>query len=172
LARFRVKDWGFYLNHLGLWLALFAAGLGHADMERFIVQIDEGAVVQHGYDASTGMPRHLPLAVRLHDFVMEEYPPEIPGGRPEPKRFVSDVEIVTSDGHSKRGFTEVNHPLRLGGWMVYQYGYDSASGPESRYSIVELVRDPWLVPVYVGFAMIAAGALAMIWKGRMRNGLE
>ena len=172
LARFRAKDWGFYLNHLGLWLALFAAGLGHADIERFIVQVDEGAAVQHGYDAATGMPRHLPFTVRLHDFVMEEYPPERRGARPEPKRFASDVEIVTPDGHSGRGFTEVNHPLRAGGWMVYQYGYDSAAGPESTYSIVELVRDPWLAAVYAGFAMIAAGALAMIWKGRRRNGLE
>jgi cytochrome c biogenesis protein ResB len=172
LARPRLRDAGFYLNHAGLWLALFAAGVGSADLERYTVQVDEGAAAQTGYDAATGHPLPLPVTVRLHDFVMEEYPAAHPGARPEPRRFASDVEITTPDGRSVRGVIEVNHPLRAGGWWVYQYGYDSAAGPESRYSVVELVRDPWLGVVYAGFAMIAAGALAMIWRGRRRYGVE
>jgi cytochrome c biogenesis protein ResB len=172
LASFRISDWGFYLNHAGLWLVLFAAGLGHADMERYMVRVDEGSVEQMGYDDAAGYPLPLPFAVRLHDFIMEEYPPANPGARAEAKRFVSDVEISTPDGSTYRGLTEVNHPLRVGDWLIYQYGYDREAGPQSRYTVLELVRDPWLVPVYAGFAMIAAGALAMVWKGRRRYGLE
>jgi hypothetical protein len=166
LAQFRWRDWGFYLNHLGLWLTLFAAGLGHADIERYMVKVDEGATATVGTDADTGRPHMLPLAVTLHDFVMEEYPPARPGARPEPKRFASDIDIATPDGRSVRGLTEVNHPLRAGSWLAYQYGYDNAAGPRSTYSILELVRDPWLGAVYAGFAMIALGALFMVWSGR------
>ncbi len=151
-------------------LDIHAAGLGGADIERYLVQADEGEAVQTGYYADTRMPTMLPVAVRLHDFEMELYP-AAPGARPEPKRFASDVEVTLPDGRTVRGLTEVNHPLRAGGWMVYQYGYDREAGPESGYSIVELVRDPWLPLVYAGFAMMAAGAAVMIWKGRRRNEL-
>lgn len=171
LARFRWRDWGFYLNHIGLWLALFAAGLGHADIERYIVKVDEGATATVGTDAATGHPHLLGVSVMLHDFVMEEYAPARPGARGEPKRFASDVEIAFPDGSAVRGFTEVNHPLKADGWFVYQYGYDRDAGPASAYSIVELVRDPWLMAVYIGFGMIALGALAMIWIGRSRSGI-
>ncbi len=172
LANFRIQDWGFYLNHVGLWLVMFAAGFGNADMERYMVRVEEGSVERMGYDAATGHPLRLPFAVRLHDFIMEEYPPATAEARPEPKRFASDVGITTPEGRTIRGLTEVNHPLGAGSWMIYQYGYDREAGPQSQYSILELVRDPWLVPVYAGFAMIAAGVLAMIWKGRRRYGLE
>jgi hypothetical protein len=172
LVSFRIRNLGFYLNHIGLWLALFAAGLGHADIERYMVQVDEGTTAQMGYDAATGHPHPLPVAVTLHDFEMEVYPPSSPGARPEPRRFASELTIVTADGRSKSGSTEVNHPLRFDGWMIYQYGYDREAGPGSTYSVFELVRDPWLGAVYAGFARIAVGAFSMIWKGRRRDGLE
>ncbi len=168
LARLRWRDRGFYLNHLGLWLVLFAAGLGHADIERYIVKVDEGATATVGTDPSTGHPRMLPVSVTLHDFIMEEYPPARPGARPEPRRFASEVEITAREGTSVRGLTEVNHPLEAGDMLVYQYGYDREAGPASAYSIVEIVRDPWLTAVYIGFGMIALGALLMIYKGRSR----
>ena len=172
LAAFRLGDWGFYLNHIGLWLVLFAAGFGYADIERYMVRVEEGATVQMGYNPETGHPTGLPVAVTLHDFEMELYPPETPGGPSLPRRFASTLTVATPDGRSARGMAEVNHPLRFDGWMVYQSGYDSEAGAESTYSVFELVRDPWLWTVYVGFAMIAVGAVAMIWKGRRRYGLE
>ncbi len=172
LADFRLREWGFYLNHIGLLLVLFAAGLGHADIQRYMIKMDEGATGQMGYDATTGHPTGVPVAVTLHDFEMEEYPAESPGTKAQPRRFASEITVTTPDGRSATGVTEVNHPLRFNGWMVYQSGYDSEAGPGSTYSVFELVRDPWLGVVYVGFAMIAVGAVAMIWKGRRRDGLE
>lgn len=172
LAAFRFADRGFYLNHIGLLLVLFAAGFGYADIERYMVRVDEGATVQMGYDPATGHPTGLPVAVTLHDFEMEVYPSEVPGERPQPRRFASTITVASPDGRKASGTAEVNHPLRFDGWMVYQSGYDSEAGPESTYSVFELVRDPWLWVVYVGFAMVAAGAVAMIWKGRRRYGLE
>ncbi len=56
LAGFRWRDWGFYLNHIGLWLVLLAAGLGHADMRRYHVQVDEGTSVRQGWEAAIEKP--------------------------------------------------------------------------------------------------------------------
>ncbi|MCC8173227.1 MAG: hypothetical protein LIO65_02185 [Odoribacter sp.] len=33
LIAFRKKDYAFYLNHIGLWIILFTAGLGSADIK-------------------------------------------------------------------------------------------------------------------------------------------
>ena len=83
----------------------------------------------------------------------------------EPKRFMSDVEVSTPDGTTKSAILEVNHPLRIGSWTIYQHGYDNAAGRLSSYSSMELVYDPWIVPVYIGLIMIAFGAVAMIVRG-------
>jgi ABC-type transport system involved in cytochrome c biogenesis permease subunit len=165
--RFGFGDLGFHLNHIGLWLVLMAAGLGNADMRRYTVRVDEGTGATMGYDSATGHPRHLPVEVRLHDFVMEEYEPLNPGDAPKPRRYASDIELTRLDNQATmRGVVEVNHPLRFAGWRFYQYGYDRAAGPASTYSLVEMVRDPWIGAVYAGFAMIALGAFTMLWRGR------
>ena len=74
LIPFRKRDYGFYLNHIGLWLLLFASGLGAADMERYLMKIYEGEVEWRATD-SRNHPVELPIAVELNDFYMEEYPP-------------------------------------------------------------------------------------------------
>jgi ABC-type transport system involved in cytochrome c biogenesis permease subunit len=161
-----LKNLGFFLNHAGLWVVFCAAGLGSADIERIMVRVDEGTETHMGYDSTTEHPRGLPMRVALHDFAMEYHEPLTPDARPIPRRYASDITLTTPDGATTRGIIEVNHPMRFHGWWVYQYGYDRTAGPESTYSIVEMVRDPWLVPVYVGFAMIALGMIAIIWRGR------
>lgn len=269
LHRFRLKDYGFYLNHTGLWLVLFASGLGYADMERYIMYVREGEVEWRVYDDNNHV-KELPIGIKLNDFDMEEYPPkltvidrrsgeslpinnpdyyqidieapeghlngwdirveeyihqavrssdstyrEVPmpgatpavkiravnssgrkeisgwvcGGNqaqlymtlpldekqcvvmtvPEPKRFMSDIEVYTSAGTIKKGILEVNHPLRIGNWTIYQYGYDDRAGKLSSYSGMELVYDPWIIPVYIGFVLIALGAIAMILKGKVHK---
>ncbi len=269
VAKFNIKDYGFYLNHLGLWLVLFAGGLGHADMERYIMHVREGEVEWRVYD-SEGSVKELPIAIQLNDFDMEVYPPKLtiidrasgepqpisapdyyqidtkapkgelngwilemneyihqairnsdstyretpmPGATPaayitmynpstsetrkgwvcggnqvqlyktleldeqyvvvmtvpEPKRFMSDIEVFTPKGSVKKTILEVNHPLRIDSWTIYQYGYDNAAGQLSSYSSMELVYDPWIIPVYIGFLMVALGSIVMIVKGRSSN---
>jgi cytochrome c biogenesis protein ResB len=143
--------------------------LGHADIERYRVMVDEGATVGMHHNSAFDDPRPLPMTVTLHDFAMEEYPATEPGARPVPRSFSSDITLATPDGRSVRGVTRVNHPLGFGGWRAYQYGYDRTAGPASTYSVIELVRDPWIGAVYIGFAMIALGALTMILNGRRRH---
>lgn len=265
LAAFRKKDLTFYCNHLGLWILLLSAGLGAADMQRFVMHIPEGEVEWRVYNAKNDV-LELPVAIRLKDFSMEEYPPKLvvinretgkpqpegkpyyapidpkhPAGtlgvwavtideyiheavrsgdtykaspmpastpaarvtakntltgetksgwvcgggnipgffsglelegalmvvmtQPEPKRFVSDITVLTKDGLKKDARLEVNKPLSIGPWMLYQYSYDNQAGKMSAYSSIELVRDAWLWPAYAGILLLAAGSFLLIWNG-------
>ena len=269
LFTFNIRDYGFYLNHIGLWILLFSAGFGAADVKRYVMYVNEGEVEWRVYN-STGEGIELPIAIELNDFYMEEYPPQLtiidrktgisqpehkpeffqidekqPEGqiagwnislkkyihkavrssesdyheihmpaaspaamieirhtqtgvrkegwvcagntaqlymvlnldeqyclamtRPQPKRFVSDINIFSKDG--KRGHTllEVNKPYKSGNWMLYQYGYDSAAGNMSSYSSIELVYDPWIIPVYAGMILLFCGSICMLWLGNKRR---
>ena len=269
LISFRKRDYAFYLNHIGLWLLLFASGLGAADMKRYVMQVSEGEVEWRSQNKDNEIVE-LPIAIELNDFYMEEYPPQLsvidrntgvrqpedepgffsldmkrPKGtlagwdiqleeyiheavrnsdstyhevhmpasspaarvsarnqktgevrsgwicagnvsqlymvlnldanycvammRPEPKRFVSDINIYRENKETIQTLLEVNKPCRIGPWMIYQYGYDEYVGKLSTYSIMELVYDPWLVPVYIGIIMLAAGSVCMLWSGNKRK---
>lgn len=76
LQRFSWKDYGFYLNHIGLWLFLFAAGLGSADMLRYVMYVEEGEVEWRVFDNQEDV-LELDIAIKLHDFKMEEYSPKL-----------------------------------------------------------------------------------------------
>ncbi len=256
------------LNHIGLYLVLFAAGLGYADMERYVMYVSEGETQWRVYDSQKSV-KELPIAIKLNDFDMDHYPPKLvvidrstgevqpahepqyfqidpdvavgelngyrvevveyihkavrgsdstyrevpmPGAMPavevrvtdgaglslqgwvcagniaqaymtlplsdsysvvmtqaEPRRFVSHVEVFTESGENMEAEIVVNSPLRVGHWMIYQYGYDDAMGSLSTYSSFELVYDPWLKPIYFGVVLMMLGAVLMIIKGRRRS---
>ena len=79
----------------------------------------------------------------------------------EPKRFASGIMVYTQAGETKEATVEVNNPLSVAGWKIYQLSYDEALGKWSRSSVFELVKDPWLPVVYTGIIMMIAGALFM-----------
>lgn len=90
----------------------------------------------------------------------------------EPSYFGSDITIIPTRGEQIHTTIEVNRPYRSGKWAVYQYGYDSEEGAESKWSVLQLVCDPWLPVVYAGIAMLALGALTMLYKKRRKtNGM-
>ena len=77
----------------------------------------------------------------------------------EPRRFTSDVTVYTQKGDTKEALIEVNKPLSMAGWKIYQLSYDTVMGKWSRYSVFELVKDPWLPVVYSGIMMLLAGSV-------------
>jgi hypothetical protein len=85
--------------------------------------------------------------------------------RPEAKRYASDIEVVTESGDKVAAILEVNKPLKVGNWTIYQYGYDNDAGKASMYSSFELVYDPWLNMVYFGIGLCAIGSLCLFWIG-------
>ena len=262
------RDIGFYLNHLGLFIALLGGLLGSADMVRVTMSVQEGAVEWRSNNSS-GETMELSLAIQLDSFLIEEYPPKLviiehetgkmlPASRPgsymfdgvgkttqlagyrveiieylphaavfrdssftnvvpmmmegaaeairvkvskpglsqpkegwvsngsylfphsvlqiddaisvampqqEVKRYSSHVTVYTEEGTTRQAVIEVNKPLSVEEWMIYQYSYDDAKGKYSDTSLFELVRDPWLKVVYTGIIMLLAGALFLFIAG-------
>ena len=87
----------------------------------------------------------------------------------EVRRYTSHVTAFTEQGHSKQAVIEVNKPLRLEDWVIYQYSYDDSRGKYSDTSVFELVRDPWLKVVYTGIFMLLAGAVFIFIAGPKRD---
>ena len=88
-----------------------------------------------------------------------------------PKRFASDIQILTKSGKNISATVDVNKPVSIDGWKIYQYGYDTQMGAMSTTSILELVSDPWLPFVYTGIMMMIAGAISMFLFGVRRKGV-
>ena len=151
--RFQVST----LSHLGLFIAMTTATLGNADMQRLKMITMKG---EPEWRALTSQQQivEMPIAIELKEFIMETYD----DGRP--KRFASDIQILTKTGKNIQATVDVNKPVEVDGWKIYQYGYDTQMGSMSQYSILELVSDPWLPFVYTGIYMMLAGAVLMILR--------
>ncbi|WP_054714441.1 cytochrome c biogenesis protein ResB [Marinifilum fragile] len=259
---FRLKNWGFVCSHLGLWITIFAAGLGSGDLMRLKMDLYTNKTEWKAYD-NNGNYYELPLAIKLNDFLIEEFNPKLAvvenesgklyeatkpsmimiedelecalhdwnikiddflasSGRvgekyhqmydfgaapaakvsvavnssdtlsgwiscgsfnrpheslklddkysllmtvPEPKKFSSKVTIFTPDGQKEEQFLEVNKPQSVNGWKIYQLSYDEKMGKYSNLSVVEVVKDPWQVYVYIGIFMMMIGSIYMFWRG-------
>jgi hypothetical protein len=159
------RDIPFLLNHLGLFLALTMATLGNADMQRVKMICSVGEPEWRAL-AKDGAIKEMPIAIELKKFIMETY------DNGAPKRYASEIQILTKSGKNIETTIDVNKPYEVDGWKIYQYGYDTQMGAQSQISILELVSDPWLPFVYTGFYMMLAGAVLMtlmvLWR-RLRN---
>ncbi len=266
--KFTWQDIGFYLNHVGLFLAFMGGMLGSADMNRMRMTVSEGQMEWRAQDQLQKLVE-LPIAIQLDTFMIEEYPPKLmlvdlesgkalPYNKPvaylyegegkstqlmdykidilsylpnaailrdsintsavaylsegnthaikvrvsnenmtdpvvgwvsngsfmfphsvvyinkdlavampmqEVKKYTSHVQVFTEEGESKAAVIEVNKPLRIANWTIYQLSYDQSKGKYSETSIFELVRDPWLPIVYAGIIMLLAGSFYLFIVG-------
>ena len=171
------RDVPFFLNHCGLFIALVTATVGNADMKRLkmIAVVDEP---EWRAINDKGEVQELPIAIQLKKFILEEYPAEMEPQSPTdsvvmlqhtPKRYASDILILTKAGKNISATVDVNKPVSIDGWKIYQYGYDTQMGAMSTISILELVSDPWLPFVYTGIWMMIAGAISMFLFGVRRK---
>ena len=173
------RDIPFLLNHLGLFLAMTTATLGNADVQQLKMITVKGETEWRALTQEQQIVE-LPFAIELKKFIMETYDDG------SPKRFASDIQILTktgkatgrrvsgnqrslAEGKSNENIqttVEVNKPVEVDGWKIYQYGYDTQMGAMSQTSILELVSDPWLPLVYTGIYMMLGGAVCMFLKGK------
>ena len=152
------NDIPFLLNHFGLFLALTTATLGNADIQRVKMIAAIGEPEGRALD-SHGVVKEMPITIELQKFIMETYDDG------SPRRFASEIKVLTKTGKNIETVVDVNKPIEVDGWKIYQYGYDTQMGAQSEISIFVLVRDPWLPAVYTGIYMMLAGALCMFVKG-------
>ncbi len=110
---------------------------------------------------SAGNFQFPPKAIKLddnHNLVMSPA---------EARKFESDVLVYQKDNKEiKREKIEVNHPIEIDGWKVYQVSYDERMGRWSELSVVELILDPWLPVVYIGIFILILGGVAFLFKSR------
>lgn len=259
---FKLKNWGFVCSHLGLWITVFAGGLGAGDLIRWKMDLQENKVEWRAYD-DKGQFYEMPIALKLNDFMIEEFNPKMAvvenvsgelyevskpsmvmiedslecqlhdwkikvdqfypsSGRagdryhpmfdfgsapaakvkvynqssdtltgwiscgsfnrpheslkinedfsllmtvPEPKKFASKVTVFTPEGEKVEKVLEVNKPQSVNGWKIYQLSYDEKMGKYSTLSVVEVVKDPWQIYVYIGVFMMMIGSIYMFWRG-------
>ena len=161
------------LSHLGLFLAMTTATLGNADMQRLRMITVKGAPEWRALTSQQQIVE-MPIAIELKEFIMETY------DNGSPRRFASDIIITPNNSLTSQpsslsphllpvtsktvATVEVNKPVEVDGWKIYQYGYDTQMGAMSQISILELISDPWLPLVYTGIYMMLAGALLMMLR--------
>ncbi len=160
------------LLHLGLFIALITGTLGNADMQRLQMWTTNNADMAnalsesdafHQYERfaldANGVKKELPLAVELKRFIMEMHDDSI-----TPKRYASEVVIYSkANGHAYAATIDVNKPVEVDGWKIYQKDYRlTEAGDACQISVLELVSDPWLPWVYAGIFMMLAGALLLL----------
>ena len=159
------RDIPFMLNHLGLFIALTTATLGSADIQRVKMICGVGEPEWRAMEQD-GSIKEMPIAIELKKFIMETYEDG------KPKRYASEIQILTKSGKNIETTIDVNKPYEVDGWKIYQYGYDTQMGAQSQIAILELVSDQWLPWVYAGFYMMLAGAVVMtlivLWR-RLRK---
>ncbi len=269
MLHFKTRDYAFYLNHLGLLVMMVALGFGASDFRRFTMYVDEGKTEWRVFNEHGGFIE-LPIAIKLNNFIMEEYVPKlavvnretgyaIPHGKPrlwqidtirrtvtidrwkielqqyiheaigmndstfhaipmpgscpaalvtatntktgkvdsgwvtsgnfaqffktieledpyhlamtraEPKLFRSYIEVYTESGKHEEFELEVNKPLRIENWTVYQFSYDVEKGKASTWSGFELVYDPWSVFVHWGLIAFVLGSIALVFQGKKKK---
>ncbi|GIM49531.1 cytochrome c biogenesis protein ResB [Capnocytophaga stomatis] len=85
----------------------------------------------------------------------------------EARKFQSEVVIYQKDTEQVRNEKiEVNHPVKVDDWKIYQVSYDERMGRWSDLSVVELILDPWLPVVYTGIFILMAGGVAFLFVNR------
>ena len=143
------------LSHCGAFVLCLGSLLGSLSMADVHMVAIEGQPCDTAYSRDGSIVR-LPFSVTLKEFRTDYYEDGV-----SPKQYSSTFTI---DGSELQ--TSVNHPCRYGGYRFYQLDYDRDRG---EYSLLKLVRDPWIPLAYAGMALLAAGALLQLrrsWKGR------
>ncbi len=125
------------------------------------VKVSNKDTIIYGW-VSSGSYKYSPQALKLSDTLL------LAMTIPSTKKYSSEIIITDADGIKKNAKIEVNKPYSINGWTIYQLSYDEKMGKWSRLSVFELVRDPWIIVVYVGIFMLLAGSLFMLWYGKIK----
>lgn len=155
----RKKQIPVMLLHGGLFLVLAGGMFGAGD------KTDGQTVLHYGQPAHTayrtdGERIALPFDLQIDTFFVDYYP----DGR-SPKQYTTRFTLHTQE-ETLQMETSVNRPCRYRGYRFYQSSYDPVG---NAYSVLKVVRDPWLPVVWLGVAMLFIGAcwqIARQWRGR------
>lgn len=146
--------WRFILNHVGLWLALFAGFWGAADNETLRVPVYRNMETREAY-YEDGRVTYLDYSLRLNDFKVEYFSNGAPSHYEAQVAVGSESAVITVNNPYEYSFAE----------HIYLTGYDVSKGSDTQYCILQIVREPWGGLVYAGVIMMLLGALLLFVKG-------
>lgn len=150
----------FLLNHIGLWLALFAGFFGSSDVQTLRIPLHAGQPTREAYSMD-GSVRYLNYELELHSFDVDYYPNGMPS------RFAADVRIG-----DENKILEVNHPFNYRfGEDIYLTGYDTRKMNNSQYCVLQIVYQPWKYIIVAGILMMLVGAVLLFINGPKRAGI-
>lgn len=154
LSDLKRRSYSSMISHLGLFLVLSGGMFGSPDrIDAQMWVFSDGRREQLSFD-SDGNVVQLPFGIALKEFRIDYYDDGV-----SPKQYTSTLDI---DG--KEFAASVNHPCRYRGYRIYQSGYDVGEG---RYSILKIVRDPWLPVVALGALLLFIAtilSLNIVWR--------
>ncbi len=79
-------------------------------------------------------------------------------------QYVSRVTLLDGSGREVRAAeVKVNHPLRHGGFTLYQAAYDPE---DEKVSVLEASKDPGVAVVYAGFILLMTGLTLHLFRRR------
>lgn len=155
------KDFRLAVIYLGFFLVLSGGFLSSLLEKEGFVEMKKGETV-NGFWIEDKLFQPLDFSVSLKDFSVDFYPEQ------KEARFVksykSRVTVRRAEDILKEGVIEVNRPLSFGGFNFYQYGHDVDLPGQT---ILQVVGDPGLPGVYLGYFVLLAGMLISfrrIWK--------
>ncbi len=127
------------LFHLGLFITMTTATLGNADRQRLKMIVAKGEPEWRALDQQ-GRVKEMPLTIELKEFILEVYDDG------SPRRFASQIEILAPSGKKIQTTVDVNKPVKVEGWKVYQYGYDTQKGARGLHPTSSSIclPMPWL----------------------------
>jgi cytochrome c biogenesis protein len=97
----------------------------------------------------------------LENFEFIKYP----DGRP--RAWISTVTVFNSSGPVLQSYPlEVNHPVKLQGFTLYQWSYSDT--PKGLVTVIQAVRDPLYGLVLVAFILIGGGTCITLF-GKLRR---
>jgi len=170
-----------FMIHIGCFLILAGSMWGSQTAHQICNQLFNRQKIAKGYmviyegstenNLMTDFSRQkweLPFNIKLNDFNIEYYDADN-GLSGAVKNYISDVTIIENGKASDNKIIKVNHPLRYGGYDIYQYSYDS----QGRYTILLVTSNSGLYAVYAGYWILCLGLVWQLWfknlSGRKTN---
>ena len=135
-------------------MVVIHAFFGSSDVQTLRIPLYAGQPGREAYSMD-GKAYYLDYELELYSFNTEYYPNGMPS------HFAADVRIG-----EQRTTLEVNHPhsYRLGE-DIYLTGYDTRNVGNTRYCILQIVRQPWKYVMVTGILMMLAGAVLLFING-------
>lgn len=146
----------YILSHMGLLIMLWGGFFGAPDVTDAMLVAEKGKATNIACSRD-GHAVPLPFEVTLDEFTTTFYEDGL-----SPKQFTSTLVVA-----GRTVTTSVNHPLRFKGYRLYQSDYDRDG---NRYSVLKVVRNPWLPIAFLGMALLAISAilgLRKAWKSKL-----